>query len=222
MMELSSICKSYSATSVLRGLNLEVKEGEFVSIRGRSGIGKTTLLRIMGLLEPPDKGEIRFFGETVEGLTDDEKSNLRLNHVGFIFQFFNLISSLTVLENVELPLALTGTNRQERRQRAYELLGYFDLANLAERFPPTLSGGEKQRVAAIRALANDPELILADEPTSSIDDENTDLLMNLLSKINLEKRVTIVLTTTDLYGKLPTTRDYLLKEGYLHETTVQR
>ena len=215
MIELSNIWKSYGANEILRGVNLTVKEGEFISIRGKSGVGKTTLLKIVGLLEPPDKGEVRLFGRSVNGLNDNEKSELRLHQIGFVFQFFNLIPSLTVLENIELPLALAGMNKQERRRRARELLEYFDLTSLAERFPETLSGGERQRIAIIRALANNPKIILADEPTSSLDDENSQLLIKLLAEINREKKVTIILTTTDLYEKLPTTKDYTLKDGRL-------
>jgi len=217
VIELINMWKRYSATVVLREINLTVKNGEFVSIRGKSGVGKTTLLKIIGLLEPPSEGEVRLFGKNVHKISDDEKSNIRLNHMGFIFQFFNLIPSLTVLENVELPLALAGISKRERREKALKLLKYFDLANLAKRFPETLSGGERQRIAVIRALANNPKIILADEPTSSLDDENSGLLIKLLSSINREEKVTIVLTTTDLYEKLPTSRDYLLKDGNLHE-----
>ena len=217
MIELLAVWKGYGATQVLRDVNLLVKEGEFISIRGKSGAGKTTLLKIMGLLEEPDKGEIKLFGRTANGLSDDEKSELRLHKIGFVFQFFNLIPSLTVLENIELPLALAGINKHERRRRARELLEYFGLAGLAERFPETLSGGERQRIAIIRALANSPKIILADEPTSSIDDENSQLLMELLNEINRERKATIILTTTDLYERLPTNRDFMLKEGRLIE-----
>jgi len=219
MIELINVWKRFSATEVLKGVKFAVKEGELISIRGKSGVGKTTLLKIMGLLEPPDEGEVRLLGKDVHGLSDDEKSNLRLHHIGFVFQFFNLIPSLTILENIELPLALAGINKQERRQRARELLKYFGLTSLAERFPETLSGGERQRVAVIRALSNNPKIILADEPASSLDDENSNLLLELLSQINRQNKVTIVLTTTDLYEKLPTTRDFFLKDGHLYEAT---
>ncbi len=217
VIEIVNVWKRFSATAVLREINLTVKNGEFVSIRGKSGVGKTTLLKIMGLLESPSEGEVRLFGKSVHKLNDNEKSNMRLNHIGFIFQFFNLIPSLTILENIELPLALAGVNKQRRREKAHELLKYFDLANLAQRFPETLSGGERQRIAVIRAVANNPKIILADEPASSLDDENSNLLIKLLGSINREKNVTIILTTTDLYEKLPTSRDYLLKNGHLHE-----
>jgi len=217
LIELSNVWKSYGAIDVLRGVNLTVGEGDFISIRGKSGAGKTTLLKIIGLLDAPDKGEVKIFGRSVNGLSDDERSELRLRYIGFIFQFFNLIPSLTVLENVELPLALAGVGWRERRKRALDLLEYFGLAGLAWRFPNTLSGGERQRVAIIRALSNNPKIILADEPTSSIDDENSQLLMNLLTEINRGRKVTIILTTTDLYEKLPANRSFLLREGQLIE-----
>ncbi len=216
MIELTNVWKSYGAIQVLKDVNLNVREGEFISIRGKSGVGKTTLLKVIGLLEAPDKGEVKLLGRTTNCLSD-EKSELRLHHIGFVFQFFNLVPSLTVVENIELPLALAGIGKQERRRRARELLEYFGLTSLADRFPEMLSGGERQRVAIIRALANSPKIILADEPTSSIDDENSQLVMELLTKINLEKKVTIILTTTDLYEKLPTNRDYLLKDCQLIE-----
>jgi len=217
LIELYKVSKSYGAIEVLKDINLTVREGEFISIRGKSGVGKTTLLKIIGLLEQPDKGEVKLFGRAVNGLRDDEISELRLRYIGFVFQFSNLIPSLTVLENIELPLALTGIGRHERRRRALELLKYFGLTNLAERFPNTLSGGERQRIAIIRALANSPKIILADEPTSSLDDENSQLLMDLLTKINRERKVTIILTTTDLYERLPANKDFMLKEGRLSQ-----
>jgi putative ABC transport system ATP-binding protein len=217
LIELSGIYKRYGAIEVLKNINLTVKEGDFISIRGKSGVGKTTLLKIIGLLEMPDKGEVKLLGRKVNGLSDDEKSELRLHKIGFVFQFFNLIPSLTVLENIELPLALAGIDKHKRRQRAHELLEYFGLTSLEGRFPETLSGGERQRIAIIRALVNNPKIILADEPTSSIDDENSQLLMDLLNKINKERKVTIIMTTTDLYEKLPTNRDFILKDGHIIE-----
>ena len=219
LIELSNIWKRYGIAEVLKNINLKVGEGEFISIRGKSGVGKTTLLKIIGFLEQPDRGEVKLFSKSINNLNDDEKSELRLHYIGFIFQFFNLIPSLTVLENIELPLALAGMSKQQRRRRAYELLEYFNLVDLVNRFPETLSGGERQRIAVIRALVNNPKLILADEPTSSLDNENSELLIRLLTKINQERKITIILTTTDLYEKLPTTKDYILKDGYLNVLT---
>jgi len=140
-----------------------------------------------------------------------------LHCIGFVFQFFNLIPSLTVFENIELPLALAGVKRRERRRRALELLERFGLTSLANRFPETLSGGERQRVAIMRALVNNPRVILADEPTSSLDDESSKRVLDLLAEINAQKKVAIVLTTTDLYERLPVKRDFVLKEGRLIE-----
>jgi len=220
LIELIDIWKIYSTSQILKGLNLTVVEGAFISIRGKSGVGKTTLLKIIGLLDTPSKGEVKLLGKSVNGLGDAELSRLRLNHIGFIFQFFNLLPSLTVLENIELPLALARVKKPERRERAMKLLSYFELGDLSKRFPKNLSGGERQRIAVIRALTNNPEIILADEPTSSLDDENTELLMDLLRKINEENNVTIVLSTTDLYKKLPTNRDYLLKNGILSQVKL--
>ena len=217
MIELKNIWKRYGANPVLKELNLTAKEADFISIRGKSGVGKSTLLRIVGLLDNPDKGNVTLFGKSTAKLKDAQKSHLRLHSIGFIFQFFNLIPSLTVLENVELPLALAGVRKLERKKRAIDLLNYFELATLAQRFPDSLSGGERQRVATIRALTNDPKIILADEPTSSLDDENSALLIALLSQISKERGATIILATTDLYEKLPTNRDYALKEGRLEE-----
>jgi putative ABC transport system ATP-binding protein len=215
LIELVNIWKKYETVQVLRGISLAVKGGEFISIRGKSGAGKSTLLKIIGLLEEPDGGKIKIFGKYVGELSDSEKSDIRLHYIGFVFQFFNLIPSLTVLENIELPLALAGFSKQRRREKALELLKYFNLSSLAERLPGTLSGGERQRIAIIRALVNNPKVILADEPTSSLDEENSELLIRLLDKVNKEKKVTVVITSTDLNEKLPTSRDYLLKEGKL-------
>ena len=219
IVELINVRKSYGPTEVLRGVNLSVKQGDFISIRGKSGVGKTNLFKIIGLLETANKGTVNMFGKDVSKLNDDQKTDLRLKQICLVFQFFNLLPSLTVLENIELPMALIGTKKLQRQERAHELLKFFDLTQLIERYPENLSGGEKQRIAIIRALVNYPALLLADEPTSSIDDENSALLLDLLSRISKEQKVAIVFTTTDLYEKLPTTKDYLLKEGQLRQTS---
>lgn len=167
------------------------------------------------MLEQPDRGRVIVFGRGYESLSDRERSDIRLHRIGFVYQFFNLIPTLTVLENVELPLALAGVGRGGRRSRAIELLDRFDLSHLAYRMPSTLSGGERQRIAIVRALANNPKLILADEPTSSLDDENTELVLNLLKDAN-RMGSTIVLTTTDLDEEIPSSRDYILRDGVLY------
>jgi ABC-type lipoprotein export system ATPase subunit len=217
IVELINVRKSFGSTEVLKGVNLSVKPGDFISIRGKSGVGKTNLFKIMALLQPPDGGTVNIFGRDVSKLNDDKKTELRLNQMGLIFQFFNLLPSLTVLENIELPLSLKGVKKRERQERANELLAFFELTKLAERYLLNLSGGERQRVAIIRALVNDPAVLLADEPTSSLDDENSGFLLDLLGRISGERKVAVVLTSTDLYERLPTTKDYLLKDGVLLE-----
>jgi putative ABC transport system ATP-binding protein len=215
IVELVNVHKSFGLTEVLKGINLTIKQGEFISIRGKSGVGKTNLFKIIGLLETPNEGKIKIFGKDVSTLNDNQKTELRLKKIGLVFQFFNLLPSLTVLENIELPMALNGIKKPQRHKRANELLTYFEITKLAERYPGNLSGGERQRIALIRALVNNPLMLLADEPTSSLDDENSILLLDLLTKINHEEKVAIVLTSTDLYEKLPTTKDYLLKDGQI-------
>jgi putative ABC transport system ATP-binding protein len=215
IVELVNVHKNYGSTEVLKGVNLKVKQGDFISIRGKSGVGKTNLFKIIGLLETPNKGTVNVLGKDISTLNDDQKTDLRLKQMGLVFQFFNLLPSLTVLENIELPMSMRGIKKPQRQERANELLKFFDITKLAERYPDTLSGGERQRTAIIRALANYPAILLADEPTSSLDDENSALLLDLLSKISHEQKVAVVLTSTDLYEKLPTTKDYLLKDGQI-------
>ena len=217
LVELINVHKSYGLTEVLKGVNLTVKQGDFVSIRGKSGVGKTSLFKITGLLDSPNEGTVNVFGKDASKLNDDQKTDLRLKQMGLVFQFFNLLPSLTVLENIELPMALVGTKKSQRQERANELLKFFDITKLAERYPENLSGSEKQRVAIIRALANSPAMLLADEPASSLDDENSALLIELLSRIRKEQNVAVLLTSTDLYEKLPTTKDYVLREGQIRQ-----
>jgi putative ABC transport system ATP-binding protein len=212
---LFDVTKSYGFTQVLRHVNLSVNQGEFVSIRGKSGVGKTSLFKILSLLETPTSGQVQLFGKNTAGLDDNTRANLRLLEVGLVFQFFNLLPTLTVQENIELPMALAGTKKPARIEQVRELLAYFDLVRLAERYPENLSGGERQRVAIMRALVNNPKLLLADEPTSSLDDENAELLNGLLADICREKGVAVVVTSTDLYDKLPTVCDYVLRDGVL-------
>lgn len=219
IIELRGIQKSFGSTEVLKSLDLDIKQGDFVSIRGKSGVGKTNLFKIIALLENPTAGQLNIFGKDASNLNDNQKTQLRLKNMGLVFQFFNLLPMLTVMENIELPMALNGIKKPQRQQRANELLEFFEIKKLAERQPDSLSGGERQRVAIIRALSNKPALLLADEPTSSLDDENSALLLDLLKKISTEQKVAVVLTSTDLYEKMPTTKDYMLKEGKLKPIT---
>ncbi len=215
MIELKDVSKRYGSNQVLKQVNLNIDEGEFVCIRGKSGVGKSTLLKIIGSLDMPDTGKVKLFGKEVQKMTDAQRSALRLTQIGFVFQFFNLIPSLTVTENIELPLALSRQSKIRRRERALELMKYFDLLHLANSFPDSLSGGERQRIAFMRAVANSPRVVIADEPTSSIDDENAAILMDLLIGINRREKVTVVLSSTDLSEKVVGATEYVLTQGRL-------
>ena len=216
-VRLINVWKIYPPNeTVLRGVDLKVNIGSFISIRGKSGVGKSTLLRIIGLLDEPSKGRVFILGNDASKLDDDEASKMRLNHIGFVFQFFNLMPSLTVLENIELPMALAGVKGEVRKKRAMELLERFGLSRLADKLPSQLSGGEQQRVAVLRALANEPDIILADEPTANLDEENSEILLDLFKEINREELVTIILTTVSVEERLPTNHDYILRNGKLY------
>ena len=216
LLSLRKVCKQYpGAGLVLNGVNLEVQASDFVVIRGRSGIGKSTLLRIMGLLDAPTSGEVLVDGRDTSKMNDPELSRIRLTTFGFVFQQFNLIPSLTNAENVELPMQLAGTGADERRKRALELLRSFGVDGLAARFPGEISGGEQQRVTVARALANRPKLILADEPTASLDESNSEAVLGLFKKVSEENAVAVVLTTTSVSDRFQSTQELSIKDGTL-------
>ena len=217
VLTLRGVSKEYHGSGlVLNGVDLEVKAKDFVVIRGRSGIGKSTLLRIMGLLDVPTSGEVLVDGRETSKMKDPELSRMRLTTFGFVFQQFNLIPSLTNLENVELPMELAGTRADERRRRALALLQSFGVDGLAARFPGEVSGGEQQRVTVARALANKPQFILADEPTASLDESNSEAVLDLFEKVNKESGVAVVLTTTSDSDKFRSTQELMIRDGTLH------
>jgi putative ABC transport system ATP-binding protein len=185
-----------TTTAAIRHVDLEVRRGEFVAISGPSGAGKSTLLHLLGGLERPDHGEIHLNGRRVDQLSEARWALLRRRSVGVVFQFFNLISSMTVADNVELPALLAGAPARRARARREELLADLGLEDRARSTPAELSGGEQQRVALARALVNDPELLLADEPTGNLDSRNTREVLRLLTRIHEQGR-TIVLVTHD-------------------------
>lgn len=179
----------------LRGVDLSISPGEVVSIEGPSGCGKTSLLNLLGLLDTPTRGEVLWDGSSVGGRTDRERARLRLERVGFIFQRFYLLPTLTARENVELPMRALGTPRAERQRRASELLGEVGLDGRERAFPHQLSGGEEQRVAVARALANRPGLLLADEPTGELDSANTEAILSILERVQRDRVATLLLVT---------------------------
>jgi len=200
LLSARKLVKVYRADRVavhaIRGLDVRVRHGEFVAVMGSSGSGKSTLLHLLGGLERPTSGEIWLDGRRVDGTSQAAWAILRRQHVGFVFQFFNLISNMTVADNVELPALLAGATSRQARARRQELLGELGLASKANAAPSRLSGGEQQRVALARALANEPSILLADEPTGSLDSSNSRDVLRLLSHVH-QRGQTIVLVTHD-------------------------
>ena len=198
MIHLQDINKTYFGAQplhVLKGINLDIDEGEFVSIMGASGSGKSTLLNILGILDNYDSGEYTLGGTLIKDLSETRAAEYRNHMIGFIFQSFNLIGFKTAVENVELPLFYQGISRKKRHQMALEYLDRLDLLPWAEHYPNEMSGGQKQRVAIARALITNPKIILADEPTGALDSKTSVEVMELLKKLNAEDHKTIVVVT---------------------------
>jgi len=184
-------------TQALRGVTLSIESGEFTAFVGPSGSGKTTLLQLIGCLDQPTSGSIWVDGKDVTRLNRNQRADMRKGHIGFIFQFFALIPTLTAYENVEMPLLLNSHSAKERRDRVMELLKAVDLTDRANNRPDQLSGGQQQRVAVARALAPKPTLILADEPTANLDTANGQQVMEIMQRLNKETGVTFVFATHD-------------------------
>ena len=184
-------------TQALRGVNLSIESGEFTALVGPSGSGKTTLLQMIGCLDQPTSGRVSIGGKDVTKLNRNQRADMRRGTIGFIFQFFALIPTLTAYENVEMPLLLNGHSPKERQERVMELLKAVDLTDRANNRPDQLSGGQQQRVAIARALAPKPTLILADEPTANLDTTNGKQVMDIMKKLNKETGVTFVFATHD-------------------------
>lgn len=200
LIHMSGIVKRYyigqpNELEILHGIDVEVNQGEFVSIVGQSGSGKSTLMNIIGALDRPTEGEYFLDNENVGALDDTNLSKIRNRKIGFVFQNFCLISRTNAIENVELPMLYAGFGKRERRQRAQELLEMVGMADRAHHNPNELSGGQKQRVAIARAMINDPAIILADEPTGALDSKTGHLVMDLFHKLHEEQHKTIVFIT---------------------------
>lgn len=197
MIKAKNIFKSFDTLQVLKGVDLQVDKGEIVSIVGPSGAGKTTLLQILGTLDKADKGDIEVDGVNVSKLNDNELAAFRNQHIGFIFQFHQLLPEFTALENVMIPALIAGKETNNVRLRALELLDYLGLTDRIEHKPSEMSGGEKQRVAVARSLINNPALILADEPSGSLDSKNKEELHKLLFDLRNKFGLTVVIVTHD-------------------------
>lgn len=197
MIKVRDIRKSYGRLEVLRGIDLDVKRGEVMSIVGPSGAGKTTLLQIVGTLDRPDSGEVMFNGENILRLNDNKQAAFRNANIGFVFQFHQLLPEFTVLENVAMPALIGGHTRTEAYSRAKELIDYLGMGARADHKPMQLSGGERQRAAVARALVNRPAVILADEPSGSLDSHNREELHRLFFDLRRDMGQTFVIVTHD-------------------------
>jgi len=218
-LETRNIKRTYQMGKVtvaaLRGVSLEIKEGDFVAILGPSGSGKSTLLHVLGGLDRPDGGEVLIDGISLYALNDNKLTDLRLQKIGFVFQFFNLLPRLTALRNVELPLTLANVSEQESVKKAGEMLELVGLGDRVTHRPTELSGGEQQRVAIARALINDPKIILADEPTGNLDTTTGGEIVRLMQRLNKEKRQTFVVVTHDPSVAENADRILFLKDGLI-------
>jgi len=199
------------------GINLAIAPGESVAVEGPSGSGKSTLLQLLGALDRPTSGSLRFDGRDISALSERELTDLRLRHIGFVFQQFNLLPTLSAAENVEVVLAPTGMKAKARRARATELLGMVGLAERADHLPSRLSGGEQQRVAIARALANEPRVLLADEPTGNLDSRTADEVVDVLASVSRDHGTTLILVTHAEHVARRAARRVHMKDGVLFD-----
>eukprot|EP01107_Rhizomastix_libera_P007818 TRINITY_DN2283_c0_g1_i2.p1 TRINITY_DN2283_c0_g1~~TRINITY_DN2283_c0_g1_i2.p1 ORF type:complete len:319 (+),score=81.20 TRINITY_DN2283_c0_g1_i2:122-1078(+) len=226
VISLRNVHKTYllgiEGVPALRGVSLSIKKGEFVTIFGTSGGGKTTMLNVVGTIDKQTKGDLFLCGSNITNKTKDrDLSILRNKKMGFVFQTFNLLASLTAIENVELPMILLGElSAQERKQRAIELLEAVGMGKRLSHLPSQLSGGEQQRVTIARAMANKPELLLLDEPTGDLDSRNTAIVMGLLSKLNKDNGITMVMVTHDVSLKHFADKVVWMRDGLVQRVEV--
>jgi len=224
MIQLNNVAKYYPAgfgkTYVLRNISLEIGEGEFVSIMGPSGSGKSTLLHILGLLEEPSEGDYFFMDQPVQKLSEKRRTDLHRNHIGFVFQAYHLIDELTVYENIETPLLYKGMSGSERKSRVADLLDRFNIVGKKDLFPNQLSGGQQQLVGIARAVAANPRVIFADEPTGNLHSDQAREIMALFRRLNQEDGVTIVQVTHSEENAGYGNRILRLKDGWLEPETA--
>ena len=213
MIELDNITRSFGSLQVLKGISLNINRGEVVSITGPSGAGKTTLLQIMGSLDKPDGGRVLYDGQDITRMSEKEISAFRNRHIGFVFQFHQLLPEFTAQENITIPMLIGGQGMRQANARAKELLELLGLANRADHKPAELSGGEKQRIAVARALANQPDVILADEPSGSLDTKNKEELHKLFFSLRDQLGQTFVIVTHDESLAAMTDRTIRLLDG---------
>jgi len=215
LLKAEAIYKSYNSIEVLKGISLEISKGEIISIVGASGAGKSTLLNVLGTLEKADKGEISFGDQRLSIMNQNQLALFRNNHLGFIFQFFQLLPEFTAIENIIIPSLIKGVDKKSSLEKAYQLLERLNLNDRADHKPSELSGGEQQRVAIARALINSPELILADEPSGNLDSANANELHSLLFELRKEFNQTFIIVTHNIDLADRADRKLLIRDGHL-------
>jgi putative ABC transport system ATP-binding protein len=218
LLEVKNITKTYTLgkniqVPALKGVSLNIQEKEFVAIAGPSGSGKSTLLHILGALDTPDEGSVFLDGEDITQQNAETLSSLRLKKIGFVFQAYNLINTLTAMENVEYIMLLQGISKQQRRERSEKILNEVGLKDFSKRFPHEMSGGQQQRVAVARAIASSPKIILADEPTANLDSKTAESLLELMLNLNATKGTTFIFSTHDSMIMKKARRLITLKDG---------
>ena len=224
MYFLSEVTKTYKGkrglVNAVDGINLEIKQGEMISIQGPTGGGKSTLLQLLGALDKPTSGSVVFEDQAMQGMSDRDLADFRSKKIGFVFQSFNLIPTLTALENVEMALVPLGIEREERARRVLEALDSVGLGDRAAHLPSELSGGQQQRVAIARAIVKEPSVLLADEPTGNLDEATRDEIVGLLVKLWKDKGITLIVVTHDSQIAKKTQRHLNIKDGKLTENSA--
>ncbi|BAU28752.1 putative ABC transport system ATP-binding protein [Aneurinibacillus soli] len=225
VLQAKGISKVYGSRghqyTALHDMNVEIQEGEFVGVMGPSGAGKTTLLNLVATIDKPSTGSIMVDGEAIHTMNETALASFRRNKLGFIFQDFNLLDTLTLKENIILPLALAGVGAQEIEQRVQEIAQTLGLDTLLDKYPYEVSGGQKQRTAAARAIINQPKLVLADEPTGALDSKSATGLLECLSDLNKQQQATILMVTHDPFAASYCDRIFFIKDGKLFMELVK-
>ena len=217
IMQVKNISKEYGKkgvkTRVLNNVSLEIYEGDFIAIMGPSGAGKSTLLNLLSTIDKPTHGSILMEGVDITKIKNDKLSNIRKKHIGFIFQDYNLLDNMTLMDNIALPLSINGKNPKQIVEKVKQLADLFGIKEHLEKYPYQLSSGQKQRGAAARALISDPDIVFADEPTGALDSKSSKELLMSLKKINEQKNATILMVTHDAFSASYAKQVYLLKDG---------